>query len=155
MLSLLRLWGWLPIPYRLRWGIVSLFVPKFAVGVAGVIFNEREEILLFRHTYRGQRFPWGLPGGWLDAREDPAQGIVREIFEETGLEVTALHPMLIETALLVRRLDVLFLCRLEGGLFRPSAEVDAVQFFCRDSLPAMLITQRQMIEKLFDLVNSS
>jgi len=148
----LRLWGRLPIPVPARWAIVSLFVPKFAVGVVGVILNERNEILLFRHTYRGSRFPWGLPSGWLDPREDPARGIVREISEESGLEVRVLRPLLIENALRVRRLDLVSLCEYVDGEFRPSPEVDAMQFFRRESLPDMLPSQRDVITKIFDLI---
>jgi ADP-ribose pyrophosphatase YjhB (NUDIX family) len=154
MFPLLRLWGRLPIPNRLRWAIISLFVPKFAVGVVGVIFNEEKDILMFHHTYRGSRYPWGLPSGWLAPREDPVRAIVREIYEETGLDVCVVRPLLIENAFLFRRLDLFFLCEYEGGEFRPSSEVDATQFFNKDSLPEMLLSQREMIEKILDLLEN-
>lgn len=153
MSFLLSLWGRLPLPNRLRWVIVSLLVPKYAVGIAGVIFNDQHEILLFHHTYRGKRYPWGLPGGWLDPREDPAVCIVREIREETGLEVRVLRPLMIENAVLVRHLTAIYLCEFVRGEFRPSAEVDAMQYFPKDHLPAMLDTQKTLLEKLFDLKN--
>ncbi|GAB4579456.1 MAG: hypothetical protein Fur0022_21940 [Anaerolineales bacterium] len=154
MSFLLRLWGRLPLPNYLRWAIVSLFVPKFAVGVVGVIMNKQQEILLFHHTYRGPRYPWGLPGGWLAPSEDPATGIVREIREETGLTVRVLRPLLIENAMIFRRLDLIYLCEITGGEFRSSSEVDAMQFFSRTSLPNMLFSQRQSILKIFELVGS-
>ncbi|HNB54232.1 MAG TPA: NUDIX domain-containing protein [Anaerolineales bacterium] len=153
MSLLLRLWGSLPLPSRLRWAIVSLFVPKFAVGVVGVIFNEQGEILLFHHTYRGKRYPWGLPGGWLDPRENPAEGIVREIREETGLTIEVVRPLLIENALIFRRLDLIYLCKIIAGTFHPSTEVDAIQYFRRETLPPMLLTQSESIHRLFDLIN--
>lgn len=152
MSFLLSLWGRIPLPGRIRWAIVSLFVPKFAVGVVGVIFNEQHEILLFHHTYRGKRFPWGLPGGWLDPREDPAHGIVREIYEETTLTIEVVHPLLIENAVIFRRLDLIYLCKITAGEFRPSNEVDAIQFFSREALPPMLLTQRDSILRLFALI---
>ena len=152
MSPLLRLWGRLPIPHRLRWAIVSLFVPKFAVGVVGVILNEQNEILLFRHTYRGSRYPWGLPSGWLDPREDPARGIVREICEETSLEVRAIRPFLVENALLVPRVDLIFLCEWVGGAFHPSLEVDAMQFFGLGALPPMMPAQFDMIAKIYNML---
>ncbi len=151
MQFLFKVWGVLPIPPRVRWALVSLFVPKFAVGVVGVVFNAQNEILLFHHTYRGKRFPWGLPGGWLDPREDPAQGIVREMREETGLTVEVVRPLLIENAVLFRRLDLMYLCKITAGDFRTSSEVDAIQYFSRATLPAMLHTQRASILRLFDL----
>ena len=147
----LRLWGRIPLPNRLRWAIVSALVPKFAVGIAGVILNENGEVLLFHHTYRGKRFPWGLPGGWLDPREDPALCIVREIHEETGLNVRTVRPLLIENALLVRHLTVIYLCKLVDGEFRPSSEVDAIQYFGRNTLPEMMRSQREALEMIFNL----
>lgn len=152
MSFLLSLWGRLPLPKYLRWAIVAAFVPKFAVGIAGVIFNEKDEILLFHHTYRGKRFPWGLPGGWLNPREDPPQAIVREIHEETGLHVRAMTPLLVENALIVRHLTIIYLCEITEGTFHPSPEVDAIQFFSREALPPMLLTQRESILRLFDLI---
>jgi len=148
---LLSLWGRLPLPNRLRWAIVSLLVPKFAVGIAGVIFNAENEILLFHHTYRGKRYPWGLPGGWLNPRENPTQCIVREIHEETGLNVRIIRPLIIENVLLVRHLTVTYQCEMIGGTFCPSAEVDTMQFFGRNALPEMLRTQRELLEKIFDM----
>ncbi len=153
MQILFKLWGALPIPFRVRWAIVSFFVPKFAVGIAGVIFNAQHEILLFHHTYRGKRYPWGLPGGWLAPHEDPPQAIVREIHEETGLNVRTVRPLQIENAPLVRHLTVIYLCEITGGTFRPSSEVDAIQYFSRETLPTMLHTQRETILRLFDLLS--
>jgi ADP-ribose pyrophosphatase YjhB (NUDIX family) len=146
---LLRLWGSLPIPQKIRWAIVSLFVPKFAVGVVGIIRNEKNEILLLRHTYRGNRFPWGLPSGWLDPREDPAEGIVREIREETGLEVRVVRPILVDNARIIRRIDIIFLCEKVRGEFRPSDEVDGMQYFKIDSLPGMMPTQLETLMKIY------
>ncbi len=42
-------------------------------------------VLLARHRFRRGR--WGVPGGWVRRREDPAAACVREVFEETGLRV--------------------------------------------------------------------
>jgi ADP-ribose pyrophosphatase YjhB (NUDIX family) len=151
--SLLSLWGRLPIPQRLRWTLVTPFVPKFAVGVVGVILNDQHEILLFHHTYRGKRYPWGLPSGWLDPREDPAEGIVREIKEETGLEARVVRPLFVDNALIIRRLDLIYLCERIGGEFFPSAEVDGMQYFCLQSLPEMLPNQREMIDKIFNALD--
>jgi 8-oxo-dGTP pyrophosphatase MutT (NUDIX family) len=34
---------------------------------------------------------WGMPGGWLEPGEDPAQGAARELWEETGILVAPEH----------------------------------------------------------------
>jgi len=51
----------------------------------------------FLTILRGKTAPshpevWDLPGGALDYGEDPQAGIIREIKEETGLEVKNLKP---------------------------------------------------------------
>ncbi len=53
-------------------------------GVAGVIRNDKGEILMQRRADDGW---WGLPAGSVDPGEKPAQALAREVYEETGLRV--------------------------------------------------------------------
>jgi mutator protein MutT len=53
-------------------------------GTDAIVRNERGEVLLQRRSDNGQ---WGLPGGVTDPNESPAQAVVREVYEETGLIV--------------------------------------------------------------------
>jgi mutator protein MutT len=57
-----------------------LLVPS----VAAVIPNENGEILLQRRSDDGT---WSLPAGAIDPDESPAQAVIREVAEETGLVV--------------------------------------------------------------------
>ena len=50
----------------------------------GCIFNEKGEVLLQR---RGDSNKWGFPGGAVEIGETPQQAAVREVKEETGLDV--------------------------------------------------------------------
>jgi len=34
---------------------------------------------------------WGMPGGWVERGESPAQGAARELWEETGIRVSPEH----------------------------------------------------------------
>jgi ADP-ribose pyrophosphatase YjhB (NUDIX family) len=52
--------------------------------VAAIIVNGADEVLLQR---RGDSGHWSLPGGAVEPGEEPAQAVVREVFEETGLHV--------------------------------------------------------------------
>lgn len=54
------------------------------VHAGGCIFNEKGEVLLQR---RGDCNMWGFPGGALELDETPESAAVREVKEETGLEV--------------------------------------------------------------------
>lgn len=55
------------------------------VGCSAVLFDaERRRILLTRRADNGR---WCLPGGHLEAGEDAEEACVREMREETGLDV--------------------------------------------------------------------
>lgn len=58
------------------------------VGAYGLVVSD-DRILLCRLSDQVRRFAgqWTLPGGGVEFGEDPAEGMVREVFEETGLEV--------------------------------------------------------------------
>ena len=54
-------------------------------GASALIFDEaREKVLLTRREDNGR---WCLPGGAMDPGESAAEACVREVQEETGLEV--------------------------------------------------------------------
>ncbi len=52
----------------------------------GCIFNERGEVLLQKRTDSSK---WGFPGGAIELGETPQIAAVREVKEETGLDVEA------------------------------------------------------------------
>ena len=60
--------------------------PKYSVGVIGVVMNSDGKILLVEHVFH-PRLPWGLPGGWINFNEDPAEAVERELSEELALDV--------------------------------------------------------------------
>jgi 8-oxo-dGTP diphosphatase len=59
------------------------------VGVGGVVIHEGRTLLIRRGSepLRGE---WSIPGGTLELGETLAEGVVRELLEETGLEVRVL-----------------------------------------------------------------
>ena len=61
----------------------GVITPK--VGTDAAIFNERGEILLME---RADGSGWCLPCGFVEPNETPAEGIIREAREETGLEIS-------------------------------------------------------------------
>jgi ADP-ribose pyrophosphatase YjhB (NUDIX family) len=75
----LRVAAWL----RKRWWRVR---QPTVVGVRVVVFDEKGQVLLVRHTY-GRR-AWYLPGGGAKRHENLAEAAARELREETGIEVT-------------------------------------------------------------------
>jgi 8-oxo-dGTP diphosphatase len=101
---------------RLMWWLNA----KFAAGVTAIVRNDRGEVLLLEHAFR-KRYPWALPGGWMQRGEQPAAAIVREVNEETGLTIE-IERLLTARTFALPRLDVVFVCRIAGGDVRPSVE---------------------------------
>lgn len=57
---------------------------KIRCGVAAVIQDEAGRILVTRRSDNGR---WCLPGGHVDPGESISEACVREVLEETGLEI--------------------------------------------------------------------
>jgi 8-oxo-dGTP pyrophosphatase MutT (NUDIX family) len=53
--------------------------------VTGIIFDDQDRILLVRQA---ESQVWSAPGGSVDPHETPADAVVREVWEETGLYTT-------------------------------------------------------------------
>ena len=59
------------------------YVTPYTV-VDTAVFDDGGRILLIRRKDNGR---WALPGGWCEVNELPAEGAVREVWEETGCRV--------------------------------------------------------------------
>ena len=85
-------------------------------GITGVVLNDNEEVLLVRRADTGR---WSLVAGILEPGEQPALALVREIHEETAVEVAverllsveALPPSSYPNGDQVQFLDLCFRCR--------------------------------------------
>lgn len=53
-------------------------------SVAAVIHDENGHVLMIRHRADGK---WSLPAGAIEPGETPVRAVVREVAEETGLDV--------------------------------------------------------------------
>lgn len=118
-------------------------VPKQRVGAYGVLLRgpqHESQMLLTRISPKDYGAGmWTLPGGGLDHGEDPADGVVREFYEETGLAVRPLRIRFVYSAHFYGRNRA---GRLEDfhGLSivydvepAPGADLDALQIMEEDS----------------------
>lgn len=146
MKSLLaKIWKVLRLPKGLQLRVMRLFQDEFLIGVTGIIFNDKKEVLLFKHSYRSHA--WSLPGGYLKAGEHPREGLEREILEESGLVVSIDEQMKTRTDREVARLDMCYVGVLIGGEFNPTHEVSEYGFFNQDSLPLLRKNQVFLIDE--------
>lgn len=89
-------------------------------AVAAIIRNGAGEILLHQRSDNGV---WEVPAGGIDPGEAPAQALVREVFEETGLKVVPLRVVAVVGGLALTHPNgdrteptgTLFECRVIGG----------------------------------------
>lgn len=119
---------------------------KFLVAVLGVITNDEGQVLLFKHEYRDE--PWGIPGGWMEL-ESPEDGLIREVYEETGLtlQITGLSRTIVGQK--PSRVEIIFRGRISEGTFRPSTEISEILYCSVDHWPDGLPQgQRKIIKEV-------
>jgi len=142
---LTKLWKALHLPKGLQLLIMRFFQDQFLVGVTGIIFNDKNEILLFKHTYRSHA--WSLPGGYMKTGEHPRETLEREIKEESGLVVSMDESLKTRTDRLSARLDMCYIGVLIGGEFSATHEVSEYGFFTQDKLPLLRKNQLFLIDE--------
>lgn len=88
------------------------------VSVAGLVTNDRGEILLLLSPDRG----WEYPGGMVEPGETLQEALKREIYEETGVraEITGFAGVSKNLGRDIVNVD--FLCRYVGGDIKTSDE---------------------------------
>lgn len=60
--------------------------PTHTIGVGAVVINEQNELLMVRDRIHTSRSLYKLPGGMLEHSQSLQEGVVRELWEETGIE---------------------------------------------------------------------
>ncbi|MCY4594593.1 MAG: NUDIX hydrolase [Bryobacterales bacterium] len=128
------------------------------LGVGGVLFDGGRVLLVKRGAHPAKGY-WSIPGGKLAAGETLAEGVEREMLEETGLRVRARALVEVYERLpgpgAGRAADhyvVLdYLCEAKGGLLRAGDDAAAVGWFALKELDALHLTPgaAPVIEKAF------
>jgi ADP-ribose pyrophosphatase YjhB (NUDIX family) len=126
---------------RLFRGDLALRSPFVTADAA--IFDQSARILLIQRADNGR---WAMPGGAAEVGETPSEAVVREVREETQLEVVATRLIGIYDSRRVRSPDVLhlyhlvFLCEATRGAAACTPEAVAVAYVTEEdaaSLPLL------------------
>ena len=126
------------------------------VGVGAVIVQDGQ-VLLVRRGHAPLQGAWSLPGGVVEAGETLEAALVREILEETGLEVQV-GPIVEVLDRITRDVDgrveyhfvlIDYLCHVAGGSLRAGSDAAAAQFVDPADLGAYDVsdTTRAVIER--------
>jgi ADP-ribose pyrophosphatase YjhB (NUDIX family) len=132
---------------------VWLTQPRFAVTAGAVVSDEGGRVLLLRHVLR-RGSGWGVPGGFLNAFEQPEEAVRRELREEIGLELDSVELAFVRSLAHVRQVEIIFRCRMRAAALeglKQSFEIDRAEWFARDALPQSLSAdQRRLIARALD-----
>ncbi|HHD75393.1 MAG TPA: NUDIX domain-containing protein [Campylobacterales bacterium] len=60
--------------------------PTHTIGVGAVVINDKNELLMVRDRIHTSRSLYKLPGGMLEHAQSLEEGVVREVWEETGIK---------------------------------------------------------------------
>lgn len=142
---LAKIWKFLHLTKGAQLFTMRLLQNQFLIGVTGIIFNEKNEILLFKHVYRSHA--WSLPGGYLKSGEHPREALEREIKEESGLVVSVDKSLKTRTDRDTARLDMCYTGVLIGGNFTPTHEVSEYGFFTQKNFPLLRKNQLFLIDE--------
>jgi mutator protein MutT len=105
------------------------------VGVGGIIF-EGDQVLLIKRGKEPGLGQWSIPGGVVHTGETLKEAVVREVFEETHLEVEVLALVKILERIFRDRdgriayhyVLVDFLCQLVKGTLQPDSDAQEACF---------------------------
>lgn len=111
--------------------------PKVGVGV---LLIEDGQALLVRRAVEPQKGLWSIPAGYVDRGEDPQQAAVREVAEETGLEIAISDLLAVyynPPGLGGASIFIAYLGTRTGGTLQAGDDADAAEFFALDELPPL------------------
>lgn len=116
-------------------------MPTHIIAAAGVVINEKDEILMVKTHNAG----WVFPGGQVEVGENVIDAVKREIMEEAGVEIevgelfcvssnTGKYPGYNGVKEVPTKIMLDFVCRAKGGTPRPSEENSESAYFPKDEV---------------------
>ena len=120
-------------------------MPAHIVAAAGIVINDKGEILMVKTHLDG----WVFPGGQVENGENVIDGVKREVMEETGIDIdvgevfcissnTCSHPGYNGVETVPTKLVLDFICKAKSGTPRPSEENTESAFFKADMIPGLI-----------------
>lgn len=124
------------------------------IDTRAAIFKD-DKILL---TYENNG-TWSLPGGWCDVLESVASNTIKEVKEETGLDVETIKIIAVQDRNKHNKpiyaygvCKIFVLCNVIGGEFIENIETTEIKYFSLDEIPNNLAeekTNNEQIEMCF------
>jgi len=104
----------------------------FSIGAFAVILDHQRRVLL---CHRRDLDIWNLPGGGVESGELPTEAVVREVKEETGLDVAVDRLVGVYGKTDKDELVFAFVCRIVSGEVAATDEADKCEYFEVERIP--------------------
>lgn len=124
------------------------------IDTRAVIFKDNK--ILLTHENNGT---WSLPGGWCDVLESVKTNTIKEVKEETGLDVETVKIIAVQDRNKHNKpiyaygvCKIFVLCNVIGGKFIENIETTGIDYFALDELPQNLAEEKcnkEQIEMCF------
>lgn len=120
-------------------------MPTHIVAGAGIVTNDKDEVLMVKTHNSG----WVFPGGQVEVGENIIDAVKREILEESGIEVeigevfcissnTGKYPGYHGVKEIPTKVMLDFICKAVGGTARPSEENSETGWFPKNQILSMM-----------------
>lgn len=129
------------------------------IDTRAAIFKEGRILLV--HENNGT---WSLPGGWCDVLESVKSNAIKEVKEETGLDIETVKIIAIQDRNKHNKpqyaygiCKVFVLCNVVGGKFVENIETTEIKYFSLEELPTNLAEEKiskEQIKMCFEASNN-
>ncbi|NOY68325.1 MAG: NUDIX hydrolase [Deltaproteobacteria bacterium] len=115
-------------------------------ATCSVVIDDQNRILLVKRSVEPKKGVWCLPGGFMENGENPEQGALRELFEETGLRgkvdfllgVVSTPGTIYDSILMTG-----FLVRAYTGKAKAGDDAEKAEWFSMDTFPEIAFTSHK------------
>lgn len=132
-----------------------------SASVAAFILNDKGEILVTRRKFEPGRGTLDLPGGFCDIGETFGEALVREIKEETNLEIKdksyfcSLPNKYRYSGLDIPTLDVFFVCKVtDENALMPADDVEEAMWLPLENVHTEQFGLRSIRQALYDFMQN-
>lgn len=138
---------------RLHCGSCSFIFYQNPIPAVGAILLQNDEILLVKRKYKPRAGYWSLPAGFVEYSESIQHALLREIKEETNLDIEIGNVFEVFNAFDDSRYHVvviLYYAKIKGGKLKAGDDAMEVGYFqLHDELPELAFScHTKAIEKL-------
>ncbi len=102
------------------------------LAVSGLVINEEGEWLIVKKKYGGVKGKWSFPAGFVNHDETVDEAVIREVKEETGIDI-----------------EVIGLIGIRSGVLSSGYSDNMLMFFCKPITSEIITQYEELYEARF------